>query len=187
MRQLRLRHDIKVRVQLSLSSTQNHWSGSLPLRLTHGRADACLQAGHRHHGLRVHQGLDYRSQAWSLDPLVAFNPGPLKSQSWPDQETLGPCIKDLLTHTLTHYWTRRSRELPEITNGQISIILLNIVHKFQINFLRKIIRVFRNLDSVTPSPVFDTTLWKCFTNPEMFCCFKNHRENCSLLLTTSWR
>jgi len=97
------------------ASAETWYKGSLPIRLTHGRADAGLQAGHGHHGLWVHQGIDYRSQAWSLDPLaVAFNPGPLKSHGW----TLGPCIKDLsLTHTLTHYWSRRSTELPEITNG----------------------------------------------------------------------
>ena len=50
-------------------STLQCYSGSLPLRLTHGRADASLQAKHRHHGLRVHQGLDYCGQAGSLDPL----------------------------------------------------------------------------------------------------------------------
>ena len=136
MRQLRLRHDIKVKSPLS-SAPCCCWTGSLPLRLTHGRADACLQAGHSHYALRVHQGFDYRSQARSLDPLVAVNPGsplikkPVLTGPW---DLPGSCIKDLLTHSRTHYWARRNTELPEITNGQI---LLKIVHKCQAIFLQK--------------------------------------------------
>ena len=44
-------------------------TGSLPLRLAHGRADAGVQAGHGHQALRVHQGLHNRQQAGSLDTL----------------------------------------------------------------------------------------------------------------------
>jgi len=54
---------------------------------THGRADAGVQAEHRHHGLRVHQGLNYCGQTWSLDPL--------KIHSWtiqPTSQTPSPWI-----------------------------------------------------------------------------------------------
>ena len=79
--------------KMPTNSTQ-YSLGSLPLRLTHWRADAGLQARHCHHGLRVHQGLDHRSQTWSLDPLDL--------QSWilyQALEILSPCIKDFYPHT----------------------------------------------------------------------------------------
>ena len=187
MRQLRLRHDIKVKGKLSMNSIKYHLSGSLPLRLTHGRADAGLQAGHGHHGLWVHQGIDYRSQAWSLDPLaVAFNPGHLKSHGW----TLGPCIKDLslITHTLTHYWARRSTELPEITNGQILIILLKLFTNC-IFFTERII-LHNNVQESGLSHSFACLWHRCGNVLQILKCFaafKIQRENCSLLLTTTYK
>ena len=124
-------------------------TGSLPLRLAHGRADAGVQAGHGHHGLRVHQGLDHRSQTWSLDPL---------DQSWvlyQALEILSPCIKDFYPHTDSLLSEKKQRIARNNKRSDFANSL-EIVQKFLTNFLQKIICVFRNLDSVTPSPVFDT-------------------------------
>jgi len=112
------------------ASSETWYKGSLPLRLTHWRADAGLQARHCHHGLRVHQGLDHRSQTWSLDPLDL--------QSWilyQALEILSPCIKDFYPHTDSLLSEKKQRIA---RNNK------------------------RNLDSVTPSPVFDPHV-------EMFC------------------
>ena len=152
MRQLRLRHDIKVKGKLSMNSIKYHLSGSLPLRLTHGRADAGLQAGHSHHGLRVHQGLDYRGQAWSLDPLVLNQPRNLGSLH---QGPFNPHTDSLLSEK-KHRIARNNKRSD--FNNSVENFSQIAFHKID-NFL-----MFRNLDSVTPSPVFDTAV-------EMFCKF----------------
>ena len=92
-------------------------TGSLPLRLAHGRADAGVQAGHGHQALRVHQGLHHRQQAGSLDTL--------DNQPW----ELWPGLKTTVlasrtsNHTTTLKSARRSTDLPEITNGRLKIYL----------------------------------------------------------------
>jgi len=140
------------------ASAETWHKGSLPLRLTHGRADACLQAGHSHHGLRVHQGLDYRSQAWSLDPLVAFNSGPLKA-------SLDPTKKPWVT------------QVGFLHQGPFSPHTDSLLSEKK----RRIARNNkRNLDSVTPSPVFDTV--EMFWNVLLLLKIKERIVACSSLL-----
>ena len=87
-------------------------TGSLPLRLAHGRADAGVQAGHGHHALRVHQGLHHRRQAGSL---VTLDVRPW--ELWLGLKSIVLASRTF-TEAPTHYWARRSTEKPEIKNGQ---------------------------------------------------------------------
>ena len=96
-----------------LSSIVPSSTGSLPVRLAHGRADAGVQAGHGHQALRVHQGLHHRRQAGSLDTLDVR-----PCELWPGLKTTVLASRTS-NHTLTHNSARRSTDLPEITNGRL--------------------------------------------------------------------
>jgi len=147
--------------------------GSLPLRLTHGRADAGVQAKHRHHGLRVHQGLDYRGQAGSLDPL--------NIQSWTNLGSLHQGPFNL--HTDSPLSEKKHRIARYNKRSKFNITIENTS---QIVFHIKDYNIF-NVQESGLSHSFACLWHRCGNVLQILKCFaafKIQRENCSLLITT---